>query len=427
MLAAIRGGLVLRRLLVTGFKSLEDVSVKFPRMTVLFGPNSAGKSNLLDAIQALSRLGTERTLMDALESWRIRGSAFELFALPRSGLIDLDVTSKARFLIESDLEIPQEPSRRKARYRYRIEVEIGYLSGALANCGEYLAALKASGDTWGVPAIEETEDKLVIRRQRGSGRPRKEDTGLNYTILSDPRLASPVYKYIERTRSELQDWRTYFLDPRIAMRSDKPPMDVRDIGILGENIVPFLYKLKDQMPKHFAAILRTLRTIIPSISSIDVNLDRRGILNFSLRQGGATLSSRIVSDGTLRLLALCAICVNPWNGSLLALEEPENGVHPRRVPLIAKMLTSLALDQRRQVIVTSHSPLFCDAVLKEARSRSTNEVGLFIVRRNGSGTVVEQFQDRGPLFTDPEIAEALSMPIEDHMFERLVLTGAIDE
>ncbi|MDE0103514.1 MAG: ATP-binding protein [Bryobacterales bacterium] len=396
-------------------------------MTVLFGPNSAGKSNLLDAVQALSRVGTERTLMDALESSMIRGSAFELFALPPSGIIDLDVTSKARFLIESDLVIPKEQSRRRALYRYRVEVEVRYGSGALTNCGEYLAALKKSGDPWGVPAIEETDDKLVIRRQRGSGRPRTEATGLNYTILSDARLASPIYKYIERTRKELQDWRSYYVDPRIAMRSDRPPMDVRDIGIVGQNTVPFLYKLKGQMPNHFAAILRTLRTIIPSISSIDVNLDRRGILNFSLRQDGATLSSRIVSDGTLRLLALCAICVNPWNGSLVALEEPENGVHPRRVALIAKMLTSLALDQRRQVIVTSHSPLFCDAVLKEARSRSTDEVGLFIVRRNGTGTEVEQFHDQGPLFSDPEIAEALSMPIEDHIFESLVLTGAIDE
>ena len=52
---------MLKRLAVRGFKSLQDVSVEFPRMAVLFGPNAAGKSNLLDAIQALSRIGTQRT------------------------------------------------------------------------------------------------------------------------------------------------------------------------------------------------------------------------------------------------------------------------------------------------------------------------------------------------------------------------------
>ena len=57
---------MLRRLAVKGFKSLADVEVDFPRLTVFFGPNAAGKSNLLDAIQALSRIGTCRTIADAL-------------------------------------------------------------------------------------------------------------------------------------------------------------------------------------------------------------------------------------------------------------------------------------------------------------------------------------------------------------------------
>ena len=58
--------MMLRNLKVRGFKSLKDVSIDLPRMAVLFGPNAAGKSNLLDAIQALSRIGTQRTLADAL-------------------------------------------------------------------------------------------------------------------------------------------------------------------------------------------------------------------------------------------------------------------------------------------------------------------------------------------------------------------------
>jgi len=63
---------VLKKLIVKGFKSLENVAVEFPRMAVLFGPNAAGKSNLLDAVQALSRIATSRTLSDAL-SEPIRG------------------------------------------------------------------------------------------------------------------------------------------------------------------------------------------------------------------------------------------------------------------------------------------------------------------------------------------------------------------
>jgi len=419
---------MLRKLRVKGFKSLADVTVEFPRMSVLFGPNSAGKSNLLDAIQALSRIGTERTIMDALDGRMIRGYAFELFALPEGGISGLTSRSTAQFSIEAELTIPEGRNGRKGRYRYGVDIEIGYRSGALANCGEYLSALSIAGEPKGKPAIEAANGQISVRRQSGGGRPRLEQVGLNYAILSDARLASPAYKYIERARTELRDWRAYYLDPRMAMRAEMPPMDVSDIGVFGQYIVPFLYKLKGERPRHFEAVRRTVRTIIPSITDLDVNLDtHRGTLDFFIAQDGITFSSRIISEGTLRILAMCALAVNPWNGSLLAFEKPENGVHPRRVELIAKMLTSLALDHRRQVVVTTHSPLFCDAVLKEARERSTTEVGLFNVRRDGAGSRIEPFEHHGPLFDDPEIAEGLRMPVEDHLFESLVLGGFIDE
>lgn len=137
-------------------------------------------------------------------------------------------------------------------------------------------------------------------------------------------------------------------------------------------------------------------------------------------------SSRIVSEGTLRILALCAIAVNPWGGSLVAFEEPENGVHPRRLELIAQLLLSLANEQRRQVVVTTHSPLFCDAVLKNARGRM-EAVGLFNVRRVDESTVVEPFDVTGPLFKDQEIAAALTSGTEDGLFESLLLRGLLDE
>jgi AAA15 family ATPase/GTPase len=53
---------------IGGFKSLAHIEdLELPRLAVLFGPNASGKSNFLDALQALSRLGTGRTLSDALQ------------------------------------------------------------------------------------------------------------------------------------------------------------------------------------------------------------------------------------------------------------------------------------------------------------------------------------------------------------------------
>jgi len=411
---------VLKSLTVRGFKSLKYVKLEFPRMAVLFGPNAAGKSNLLDAIQALSRIGTLRTLADAI-SEPIRGYPIEAFSFPKGGLADLLSSSLAQFSLEADL------TRDKSTYRYSVKVEIAPGSGALAVTDEYLSALGKDNKPKGTAAIELKDEKLRLRRKSHPGKPRYEAPRQNYTILSDPRLGKPEYRDIELARSELSGWRTYYLDPRVSMRAAQPPSDVRDIGVLGGDIAPFLYRLQADHPTHFQAIKRTLRSIVPSVEELTVDLDkRRGTLDILIRQSGVDYSSRIVSEGTLRVLALCAIAVNPWGGSLLAFEEPENGVHPRRLELIAELLLSLALEQNRQVVVTTHSPLFCDAVLKGAQSRSEH-IGLFNVRRDGQATVVQPFDVTGPLFTDHEIAEALTTRTEDGLFGSLLLRGMLDE
>lgn len=413
---------MLKKLIVKGFKSLEDVAVEFPRMAVLFGPNAAGKSNLLDAIQALSRVGTSRTLSDAL-SEPIRGYPIEAFAFPAGGLAALLSQTSASFSLETVLDVGKE----HFLFNYRFSVEIQPGSGSLSVQDEYLATLGKRGEPKGNPSIERVEDQLRIRRKSKPANPRRENLGQNYAILSDPRWSGVEYRAIERCRNELSGWRTYYLDPRVAMRSARPPSDVRDIGVLGEDIAPFLYRLRAEQPKRFDAVKRTLRSLIPSVEDLTVDLDKkRGTLDILVRQGGKEFSSRIVSEGTLRVLALCALTVNPWSGSLLAFEEPENGVHPRRLELIVQLLSSLAVDSGRQVIVTTHSPLFCDAVLKLAKQQP-KDVALLRVRQGVDGTEIVPFSVSAPLFKDLEIAEALTTGTEDGLFENLILRGMIDE
>ena len=413
---------MLTKLTVRNFKSLVDVSVEFPRLAVLFGPNAAGKSNLLDAIAALSGIGNVRTLSDVLDRpMPVRGHAFEAFSFPAGGLPALLKQQSARFSLEADLAVGTE------RYRYRVEPSIELRSGRLSVADEYLALLGRTGNPKGTPAIERVDSKLRVRRKRKPAHPREESVGLNHAILSDRSLAGEEYSWLETVRHELGEWCTHYLDPGLAMRAPRAPADVFDIGAYGEDIGPFLYKLRAEESSRFEAVSRTLRSIVPSVESLTVQLDeRRGTLDILIRQGGVEYSSRVVSEGTLRVLALCAIAVNPWGGSLLAFEEPENGVHPRRLDLIARLLMSLATDGGRQVIVTTHSPRFCDAVLKQAPSMP-GDVGLLNVRRVGQATAVEPFDVTGPLFKDSEIAAALTSQTEDGLFENLLLRGLIDE
>jgi predicted ATPase len=412
---------MLKRLRVQGFKSLADIEVEFPALTVLFGPNASGKSNLLDALFVLSRIATERTLADAL-SGPVRGYPAELFRFPKGGLASLLEKDRAEFALEADLE-----AKGRDRMRYRVGIEIQPRSGSLGVIDEYLARVSKTGVHKGAPALQIVNNEIHIRRKSKSARPRTEHLGLNHTQLSDARFSGIEYSLIQRVRNELSAFRSYYLDPRIAMRRSVPPKEASDIGPLGEDLAPFLYRLfSTDKRRNFDAVLRTLRNIIPSVNSLTVDLDKsRGTLDIQIIQNGVTYSSRIISEGTLRVLALCAIAATPWPGALVAFEEPENGVHPRRLELVAQLLASLAIEQEQQVIVTTHSPLFCQKILSIQREHP-KKIALLVMRQEGGETRCQPFYPEGPLFEDQEVRKALTSQREDGWFEGLVLRGLVD-
>ena len=83
------------------------------------------------------------------------------------------------------------------------------------------------------------------------------------------------------------------------------------------------------------------------------------------------LPARALSDGTLRFLGLAVLGLDPRSGSVICLEEPENGIHPEKIPSILKLLQDIATDTDypvaddnplRQVITNTHSPLVVQQV-----------------------------------------------------------------
>ncbi|MXW71064.1 MAG: AAA family ATPase [Acidobacteria bacterium] len=413
---------MLRRLTVRDFKSLHDVTVDLPRLSVLFGPNAAGKSNFLEAIQALSWIGNANTLFDALgPPLPVRGHPFEAFSLAPAGFAGRLDDGSADLTLEADLATDH------GKYRYRIQPRIHYRSGQLSVADEYLALLSASNNPKFRPAIERVEKQIHVRRKGKPAHPRQEPVGLNHSVLSDRSLSGIGYAWLDHVRHELANWRVYYFEPRMGMRQEQAPAAVTDIGIHGEYIASFLYSLQGRFPKYFEAVSRSVRTIIPSVEDLRVELDQnRGTLNLLVRQAGVEYSSRIMSEGTLRVLALCSIAVNPWSGSLLALEEPENGVDPRQIDLIALLLLNLA--ESRQVIVTTHSPIFVDAILKARnQAKKPQNIGLFNCRLGEAGTRIAAFEVSGPLFKDQQVRKALTSAGDDAVFQHLLLRGLLND
>jgi predicted ATPase len=362
---------VLTRFRVQGFKSLLDVELELAPLVVLMGPNASGKSNLLEALLLLSRLATEQTLSAALAP-PLRGYPLEAFSLPEGGLEALLQQEHA----ELGLEAVIQPQAALEPLQLRVTVRIQPKTGALER---------------------------------------------TFTDHSPRELAS--------LRSELAAWQTYYLDPREAMREPQPPREVSDIGPRGEWIAPFLHRLKESEShsKYFRAIGRALQQAIPTIESLDVDLDpRRGTLDIVITQDGTPYSSRVVSEGTLRVLALCCLAANPWPGRLVAFEEPENGVHPRRIEVIANLLASMANEGKSQVVVTTHSPTLIAAMLQKAQE-DPSQVKLFRCSQVGRSTQIKPFEIPEPLFKDPAIRDSLTGPEDAQLvIEALLKRGWLD-
>ena len=390
---------MLRRLTVRNFKSLRDVSVELPGLGILFGPNAAGKSNVLEAVQALALLGNAPTLNDALQArFPPRGFAFEALPFDPGGFPAQLARETGTFILEADLDTAG------GGYRYRIEPRINYRTGELAVADEYLAQLGGSGAPRGAPVIQRVGSTLRVRRKGRPADPREEALGLNHALLSDRRLSGRGYVWLDYVRTELANWRSYHFEARLLMRQEQAPAAVDDVGVHGEALASFLYRLRGASPRHFERVCRRFRKVVPSVDGVSVDIDNaRGTLRLSVQQGGVSCSSRVISECTLRALALCAVAVNPWSGTVVTLEEPESGVHPRRLPHLARLLLDLSAE--RQVIVTSQSPLFVRMLLAaEEASEASERVGVLDVRWEDDRTVVERVGPSHAPFTDQEFS-----------------------
>ena len=425
---------MLTRIRARGYKSLRDLDVELNPLTLLFGPNAAGESNLLDAVQMLSRMATSRTLKEAFAP-PCRGKPIESFTMGPGGLKGLREQERLSFSIEADLHISDAIARaidreiqemrqpagagnagdaptrvRERRLRYRLEVEMLPSSGLLRTADEYLAALTASGRPKRRAPFIDRQDQHVRLRREGQARPMQYERHLDRAILSMPHYA-PHYPHLAAARRELESWRFFYFEPRERMRAATAVKEARHVGPMGEELAAFLITLKTRRPREFEATKKALRMLLPDVDGIETDVNDFGEAEFRLRENGVAIPARVLSEGTLRLLGLLALSGADDSPSLVGFEEPENGVHPRRIEHVADLLNASSQSGDTQYIVTTHSPILPDRLPDDA---------LFAVQRNNGETEVKPFRTFGPLGRRLGIDRALDdgnepLPISDRI------------
>ena len=391
---------MLTRLKVSGFKNLLHLDVRFGPFTCIVGPNGIGKSNIFDAIHFLSLLA-DRPLMEAAAAVRDSGrKARDVLGLfyrsgefiaPRMDFeMDLLVPSSA----EDDFGQKAEATITTLRYW----LSIGRRADQLVLLKEELKhiPIREAKLGFGFPSEKEWRDSVVrgIRRapyfistdmnaqsvtihQDGGGRgqPLSFPSGnLKRTVLAASNAAeSPTVLVLRR---EMQSWLQLQLEPSSLRRADEFT-DSPHLTASGEHVPATLDRLARNDPEAFySALSNRLSQLVGGVGRIQAERDnaRQLIGAYVTFADGTPHPASSLSDGTLRFLALSILEKDPEFHGLLCLEEPENGIHPERIPAMIQLLSDLAVDVElpvgsenplRQVIVNTHSPA-CAAEVPEA-------------------------------------------------------------
>ena len=421
---------MIRRVFIKGYKSLRDIDVSLKPLTVIIGPNASGKSNLLDGLGLLSRIVTGPTINAAFEEHR--GLPLEAFFVPNGGLEELLQKEVLQFTLGVDVELspdvidhteklirdmraglPGQDSRdppkrvRERVLRYEIMVEFYTPTGQLRVTNERLLALNKDGAPTGKrrPFLDlDKENSRLVLRMEGQAHPSYHDVGLDHALVSTS-LYPPHYPHITAFREELIRWRFYYFDPGV-MRQESALRAVDSVGSDGRDISGFYHTLKIQDHSQFEAISNALPFAIPNAESIETAITDEGLVRLTYEDSGNRHSSRVISDGTLRVLGLFAILSRFNRASTVGFEEPENGVHPRRLSIISRLLENTVMrDSHVQVLVTTHSPRLPE-FLRPDYSALSEQVLLAACSKHNNETKFEDIHD-SPLFARGNVESAL--------------------
>jgi predicted ATPase len=182
-------------------------------------------------------------------------------------------------------------------------------------------------------------------------------------------ITTAEFPHLYALRDTLANIKFLEINPRAA-RNASDKFEDRVMKADASNLSAVLARLKEETATKkrpdgvLSDIASDLASLIPSVSRLNVQSDAsQRQYSFNLEFVGQQIfSSRVISDGTLRLLALLTVLNDPDRRGTLCFEEPENGVHEGRIPMLIEYLRSAALlsveadTPSFQVLLNTHSP-----------------------------------------------------------------------
>ena len=387
---------MIRRIQALNYRSLRHVDVSLGRRQVLAGPNGSGKSTLIGAIEFLRdfvRDGPEAAVRGHTDEFRdlVWGRPADDPGFELAVEFDLPAECRDQLPAEKDFRVYRyEVALRGDEQGPRIHSERGILSPLPRPAGSVQKFL--------FPDLPEPPASILAPARPGASTVLSKSPGGTdrFYVEQDPAKGWVTYVALGPHRSALgglpespetlpattavkQMLETGVTrlrpDPEAMKRPGPPGLPGKALLEDGSNLAWVVRRLRDERRQDFDAWLAILRGAVPGLEDIQVTrreADRYGYL--VLRYGdGLDAPSWLLSDGTLRLLALTLPAFLPASERVFLVEEPERGLHPDALGALHGSLFSMT---GSQLLATTYSP----ALLQRCDPR---EVLAFARREDG--------------------------------------------
>ncbi|MCG5052508.1 MAG: AAA family ATPase [Myxococcales bacterium] len=305
----------LNQIRIEGFKSIREADLELRRLNALIGGNGSGKSNFIGLFGFLNDIVEGRLQLSA----RKAGGADTLLHFGRKR------TPKMALHLRSGMN------------GYRIELA--------ATTDDGLAFELEQCEFWG----QGYDQPDVHPAERGHLE----------SVLPGAAKKHPG-KVADHVLRLLKSWRIYHFHDTSESAPVKGLGAIEDNERLrenAENLAAFLLAVSQQAPAQYQQILTTVRMVAPFFDDFRLRESplSPGKIKLEWRENGsdAYINAHSMSDGTLRFVCLATLLLQPDLPGTILLDEPELGLHPYAIEVLAALLRRAA--QRTQVIVSTQS------------------------------------------------------------------------
>lgn len=352
---------MLKKITFTDFKSFVQAKLTLEEISVLIGSNASGKTNMIEGIRILSEIVTGRDISSILDG---------------SKNVDSGIRGGSRGCVRfeaQDFTLGCEISLKDEVYYYEISIQV-YPHIYVKSEGMYRGI-----DKQGI-LIFETKDSDknsgdIWVTYNNAKRGKNPDMKCIRTMAILPQMLGkwPEADVLSGSKEAMGQLvydlkNILFLDPIPSQMRDYARIGDVDIRPNGENISAVLCNIcdgTDANNKRKEELLASIRHLpeneIEDIKFIRTDLNDV-ILALKEQFGEAWLNAKMLSDGTLRCMAILTAMISEPHGSLIVIEEVDNGIHPSRVKGLLKEIKRLADERGLRVLITTHNPALLDSI-----------------------------------------------------------------